>query len=49
MLETIICKLAFYLGDICGLDFDDLKDCCDLTDCEVERVKEIVEDGKNDV
>lgn len=45
MLETIIKKLAFYLGNNYGLDYDDLKDCCDLTDYEIERVKEIVEDN----
>lgn len=44
MLESIIAKLCNYLGDICGLDYDDLKHSCNLTDYEIERVKEIVED-----
>lgn len=45
MLESIIAKLCNYLGDIYGLDYEDLKDSCGLTTSEVERVKEIVEDN----
>lgn len=44
MLETIIAKLCNYLGDIYGMDYDDLKYSCNLTDYEIERVKEIVEE-----
>lgn len=44
MLETIIKKLAFYLGNNYGFDYEDLKQSCGLTDYEAERVKEIVED-----
>jgi hypothetical protein len=44
MLESIIAKLCNYLGDYCGMDYDDLKQCCNLNDYEIERVKEIVED-----
>lgn len=45
MLESIIMKLCHYLGDIYGMDYDDLKDCCNLNDYEIERIKEIVEDN----
>lgn len=48
MLETIIAKLCAYLGDVYGWEYDDLKENCGLTDYEIERVKEIVED-KHDV
>ena len=44
MLEAIIAKLCNYLGDIYGWDYDDLQHCAGLTNSEVERVKEIVED-----
>lgn len=47
MLEAIIAKLCFYLGDVCGLDYNDLKASCKLTDYEIERVIEIVEDTEN--
>jgi hypothetical protein len=46
MLEAIIAKLCNYLGDIYGFDYEDLKQCCGLTDYEIERIKEIVEDAK---
>lgn len=45
MLESIIRKLCNYLGDNCGLDYDDLRYSCNLTDYEIERIKEIVEDN----
>lgn len=45
MLESIIAKLCSHLGDIYGYDYEDLKQSCDLTDYEVERIKEIVEDN----
>lgn len=45
MLESIIAKLCNYLGDIYGMDYDDLADCCKLTSNEIERIKEIVEDN----
>ena len=44
MLETIIAKLCNYLGNSYGFDYDDLRHCCGLTQSEVERVQEIVED-----
>ena len=46
MLESIIAKLCHYLGDVNGWDYDDLRYCCHLTEYEIERVKEIVEDAK---
>ena len=48
MLEDIIAKFMFYLGDIYGMDWDDLKHCLNLTDYEIERCKEIVEDYNNE-
>lgn len=44
MLESIIKKLCNYLGDAFGMDYDDLKHCCKLTDTEISYVKEILED-----
>lgn len=44
MLESIIAKLCFLLGNNYGYDYEDLKQECNLTDYEVERIKEIVED-----
>jgi hypothetical protein len=46
MLESIIAKLCNYLGDIYGFDYEDLKQCCGLTDYEIDAVKEIIEDRK---
>ena len=43
MLESIIKKLCNYLGDIYGLDYDDLQYSCGLSAYEVDIVKEIVE------
>lgn len=48
MLESIITKLLFILGDQYGYDWDDLKDA-GLTDYEVERCKEIKEDSSDDI
>lgn len=44
MYESIIRKLCNYFGDILGMDYDDLKYDCNLTDYEIAAVKEIVED-----
>lgn len=44
MLESIIKKLCNYLGDSYGLDYEDLRQSCNLTNYEIERLKEIVED-----
>lgn len=41
MLENIIAKLLFYLGDNFGYDFEDLKTSCNLTQYEAERCEEI--------
>ena len=46
MLESIISKLLFILGDQYGYDWDDLKDA-GLTDYEIEYCKEIKEDIDN--
>lgn len=49
MLEEIISKCLFYLGNALGFDWIDLKYSLNLTDYEIERCKEIVEeynDGK---
>ena len=48
MLETIIAKLLYYLGDNFGYDFEDLKTSCDLTQYEVERCEEIVADWQRE-
>ena len=45
MLESIICKLLHYLGDNYGLDYDDLKYSLDLTDYEIEYIKQLLEDN----
>ena len=47
MLESIVAKLCFLLGNSYGYDYDDLKNECNLTDYEIERVKEIMEDESN--
>lgn len=49
MLESIIYKLCNYLGDYYGLDYDDLVHCCNLTDYEIERIKEIIDDAVRDI
>lgn len=49
MLETIIKKMAYYLGDVCGVDYDDLYYTVGLTHDEIDRVKEIVEDEHIDI
>lgn len=46
MLEEIICKLLNYLGDYCGFDWDDCKYSLGLTDQEIERCKELIEEAK---
>lgn len=46
MLESIIAKLLFILGDHYGYDWEDLKNE-GFTDYEVERCKEIKEDADN--
>lgn len=47
MLEEIICKLLNYLGDSCGMDYDDLHYAVGLTNQEVDRCKELVEEDKS--
>lgn len=49
MLEQIIVKLLNYLGDSCGFDYDDCKYAAGLTDQEVERCKELIEEDKYNV
>ena len=49
MLESIITKLCNYLGDIYGMDYEDLKYSCGLNDYEVERVKELMEERNEQV
>lgn len=44
MLEDIIRKLCNYLGDAYGFDYEDLKHSCNLTDYEIEYIKDIVEE-----
>lgn len=46
MLETIIKKLCNYLGDIYGLDYEDLLYSCGLSSYEISIIKEIVEDNE---
>lgn len=46
MLEQIILKLLNYLGDYCGFDWDDCKHSLGLTDQEIERCKELIEEAK---
>lgn len=46
MLESIIAKLLFILGDQYGYDWDDLKNE-GFTDYEIERCKEIKEDDSD--
>ena len=46
MLEGIICKLLNYLGDYCGIDYDDLYYTVRLTTQEVDECKEIIEEAK---
>ena len=46
MLESIIAKLLFILGNQYGYEYDDLRDS-GLTEYEVQRCKEIVEDKDN--
>ena len=48
MLESIICKCLFYLGNVYGMDWEDLKHCLNFTNDEVERCKELVEDYNNE-
>ena len=43
MLETIIAKLCFHLGNAYGYDYQDLVNECDFTPYEIERIKEILE------
>ena len=44
MLENIIRKLCNYLGDNYGFDYDDLMHSCNLSQYEIECIREIVED-----
>ena len=44
MLEAIIRKLCNYLGDTYGFDYEDLKYSCNLTDYEIEYIKDIMEE-----
>ena len=48
MLESIIAKCLFYLGNAWGFDWDDLKRAVNLTNDELERCKEIVEEYNNE-
>ena len=48
MLESIIAKCLFYLGNVYGMDWEDLKHTLNFTDYEVERCKELVEEYNND-
>ena len=48
MLEEIIAKLLYYLGDNYGYDFEDLKTSCGLTQYETERCEEILADWQKE-
>ena len=44
MLETIIKKMAHYFGDSSGWDYEDMQHILRLKPCEIQCIKEIVED-----